>query len=195
MGTLPFFSFSFFLFFKMKEKFITIPLPFLNVNIRGQVWERNRVEIPSGEEHGYYNDSSSSTSIRILALHGWLDNSSTFARIAPYICERFPNTMSVHLTAVDFLGHGLSDHLAKETIDPYNFPSRIIEVSLILKELEWESCYILGHSLGGAVAASGKFTLYSEFSSEFYLLIFFFFFKKNFTFYQPNCKIKKFIND
>ncbi|MEM8768285.1 MAG: alpha/beta hydrolase, partial [Pseudomonadota bacterium] len=38
-----------------------------------------------------------------LALHGWLDNAATFDRLAPLLPE-------LNLVALDFAGHGLSDH-------------------------------------------------------------------------------------
>ena len=39
----------------------------------------------------------------ILALHGWLDNAASFARLAPLLKEYY-------VISIDFPGHGKSDH-------------------------------------------------------------------------------------
>jgi alpha-beta hydrolase superfamily lysophospholipase len=45
---------------------------------------------------------------KILALHGWLDNSNTHAYLAPYLAER-----GYHVVAFDYCGHGKSSHLPR----------------------------------------------------------------------------------
>ena len=42
---------------------------------------------------------------KFIALHGWLDNANTFDRLAPLLPE-------LNLVALDFAGHGYSDHRA-----------------------------------------------------------------------------------
>ena len=44
--------------------------------------------------------------IPTVGLHGWLDNANTFDRLAPLIPE-------LNLVALDFAGHGLSNHRAE----------------------------------------------------------------------------------
>ena len=41
----------------------------------------------------------------VLALHGWLDNAASFARLAPKL-------QGLRIVALDFAGHGHSDHRA-----------------------------------------------------------------------------------
>ena len=39
----------------------------------------------------------------VIALHGWLDNANSFARLAPKL-------EGLRIVALDFAGHGHSDH-------------------------------------------------------------------------------------
>jgi len=49
------------------------------------------------------------TTIRILALHGWLDNCRSFHYLAPRLIEKF-QPGEAELVAIDLPGHGLSSH-------------------------------------------------------------------------------------
>ena len=42
----------------------------------------------------------------VLALHGWLDNAASFARLAPKL-------EGLRIVALDFAGHGHSEHRAE----------------------------------------------------------------------------------
>ena len=44
---------------------------------------------------------------KVLALHGWLDNAASFSHLAPLLLEQ-----QLEITAIDFPGHGWSDHRA-----------------------------------------------------------------------------------
>jgi len=80
---------------------------------------------------------------KVLALHGWLDNAASFSELAPLLpgCE---------VLAMDFPGHGHSDHRAPGHI--YAFFDYVLELSEVLDQLGWDDPVVLGHSLGAAIA-------------------------------------------
>lgn len=80
---------------------------------------------------------------RVLALHGWLDNSSSFGPLA----DRLEN---VQLAAPDFLGHGESSHLSAGMY--YHFVDWVWDTLNVADSLGWDEFILIGHSLGGAVA-------------------------------------------
>lgn len=81
--------------------------------------------------------------VRILALHGWLDNSATFAGLAQQL-------HGVQLLAVDFAGHGYSEHRSPDA--SYHFLDWVGEVIRVADELGWQQFTLLGHSMGAAIA-------------------------------------------
>lgn len=86
----------------------------------------------------------------VMALHGWLDNSASFERMAGNLSE-------VHLVAVDLAGHGRSGH--REGLSPYNIWQDVAEIFAIADALGWDKFSLLGHSRGAiiAVLAAGTF--------------------------------------
>ena len=82
---------------------------------------------------------------KVLCLHGWLDNAASFVPLAPYLQD-------FDLLALDLAGHGFSSHRPQSS--RYYFPENIYDVNAALDELGWESCHIIGHSMGGGVASS-----------------------------------------
>lgn len=81
----------------------------------------------------------------LLALHGWLDNAASFARLAPLLATRF------HVIALDLPGHGHSDHLP--TGAHYSFPDYVRAVLAAADALKLERLALLGHSLGAGIAS------------------------------------------
>lgn len=79
----------------------------------------------------------------VLALHGWLDNASSFARLARALPE-------IRLVAVDLSGHGLSDHRSPDA--SYQIWDDLPQLKGILDALGWETCTLLGHSRGAMIA-------------------------------------------
>jgi pimeloyl-ACP methyl ester carboxylesterase len=82
--------------------------------------------------------------IPVIALHGWLDNSESFAAMAGYMPD-------VDLLALDLAGHGLSDHRAPHA--GYLIWDDLREILAVADQLGWQRFGLLGHSRGGIIAA------------------------------------------
>ncbi|MBW3138813.1 alpha/beta fold hydrolase [Ferrimonas balearica] len=81
----------------------------------------------------------------ILALHGWLDNSESFALLAPALAAE-----GYQVLAPDWAGHGLSDHRAEG--NHYPFLEYLYDLHRVMAQLPSPPCCLLGHSMGGIVA-------------------------------------------
>lgn len=79
-----------------------------------------------------------------FALHGWLDNANTFNRLAPLLPE-------LNLLAVDFAGHGRSQHRPAGV--HYHSLTDIQDVLAIAETLQWSKFNLLGHSMGAAISS------------------------------------------
>lgn len=82
--------------------------------------------------------------IPVIALHGWLDNSESFAQLA----LAMPN---VDLVALDMAGHGHSDHRAAHA--NYLIWDDFREILAVADQLGWQRFGLLGHSRGAIIAA------------------------------------------
>lgn len=81
----------------------------------------------------------------VLALHGWLDNSATYVRLAPVLQQQgFP------IIAIDSLGHGHSDWLGEG--GSYYIWESVAAVYQVIQQLQ-RPVHLLGHSMGAACAA------------------------------------------
>lgn len=80
----------------------------------------------------------------VLALHGWLDNAMTFARLIPKLQE-------MRIVALDFAGHGFSQHKPAGTI--YQLWEAAFDVLAVADSLGWKRFSLLGHSMGAIIAA------------------------------------------
>ncbi len=81
--------------------------------------------------------------VRVIALHGWLDNANSFDFIAPVLPE-------LDLLVLDFAGHGFSDHRPRHT--PYIGMLNIQEIIGVADQLKWENFSLMGHSMGAEVS-------------------------------------------
>jgi len=81
--------------------------------------------------------------VPVLALHGWLDNSSTFDLLAPLLpdCE---------LVALDLAGHGRSGFRSPDAA--YNIWEDVGDLLEVAEQLGWQRFNLLGHSRGAAIA-------------------------------------------
>lgn len=95
---------------------------------------------------------------RILCLHGWMDNCRSYHIIAPYLLQSF----STHIVALDFVGHGHSDHSAEPGVV---LAQHVYYVAEALRVLGWvpglgeaagaepATVTLIGHSMGAGVAS------------------------------------------
>lgn len=108
----------------MAPRDLTLDLPTCGLTLRGLQWQ--------------------GTGTPILALHGWLDNAASFVTLAPELGGR-------PVVAVDFPGHGLSDHMPAGGL--YHFVDGVFVIHEIIRALNWPSYVLLGHSMGGATSS------------------------------------------
>ncbi len=82
--------------------------------------------------------------VPLLALHGWLDNASSFLPMSPMLA-------GYDLVALDMPGHGRSFHYPADA--EYSLFSTILDLLAAADTLGWERFAVLGHSMGGAIAS------------------------------------------
>lgn len=81
---------------------------------------------------------------KVLALHGWLDNSASFVPLSKHL-------QNVDLIAVDLTGHGHSEHRSADA--HYHLPDWVQDIYELTQSLGWQEFHILGHSLGGIISS------------------------------------------
>lgn len=86
----------------------------------------------------------------VLALHGWLDNSSSFFKLAPQL-------ENLHIIALDLAGHGQSSHRPGQAA--YTPWDDINDIFAVADYLGWQRFALLGHSRGAIIGtlAAGVF--------------------------------------
>jgi len=107
-------------------------------------WVEISLRLPNGKRLAGKRWGSLTTpeSTKIIALHGWLDNASTWDKIAPELAKK-----GAVFIALEFLGHGKSDHQDNYTTLLYTSST----ISAI-KVIGWDKFTLIGHSMGAAVA-------------------------------------------
>jgi pimeloyl-ACP methyl ester carboxylesterase len=79
----------------------------------------------------------------VLALHGWLDNASSFDLLAPQL-------LGCEVIALDLAGHGQSGFRSPDAA--YNIWEDVGDVLEVRAQLGWPRVNLLGHSRGAAIA-------------------------------------------
>ena len=79
----------------------------------------------------------------VIALHGWLDNANSFARLAPKL-------QGLRIVALDMAGHGHSAH--RPAGAGYALWDYVHDVLQVAEQLGWQRFALLGHSLGAIVS-------------------------------------------
>jgi pimeloyl-ACP methyl ester carboxylesterase len=112
------------------------------IDMSDSIKER-RIKLSSGELA--IQEWGDNTLPTIVCLHGWLDNSATFHRLAPLLANKY------HLLLVDLPGHGLSQPLAAGA--HYYVWENIETVYELLAVMGLDKVHLLGHSMGGVIAS------------------------------------------
>ncbi|WP_285428993.1 MULTISPECIES: alpha/beta hydrolase [unclassified Pseudomonas] len=81
--------------------------------------------------------------VPVIALHGWLDNANSFARLAPKLT-------GLRIVALDMAGHGHSAHRPPGA--GYALWDYVYDVLQVAEQLGWKRFALLGHSLGAIVS-------------------------------------------
>ena len=94
----------------------------------------------------YQQWGSHNSAKKVLAIHGWLDNSNSFNFLGPYLAER-----GYHVVAYDNIGHGYSSHETASS-NSYTMAPYLGRCRDMIETLKWDKCSVVGHSLGASVA-------------------------------------------
>jgi pimeloyl-ACP methyl ester carboxylesterase len=79
----------------------------------------------------------------VIALHGWLDNANSFARLTPHL-------QGLRIVALDLAGHGHSGHRPPGVT--YNLADYAFDIVQVAEQLGWQQFSLLGHSLGAIIS-------------------------------------------
>ena len=83
--------------------------------------------------------------VRVICTHGWLDNAHSFLPIAHHWSRK-----NGGLLALDWAGHGLSDHRPPGA--HYHFIDYAYDLWTLLEQQNWQDIVLVGHSMGGFVS-------------------------------------------
>ncbi|ACL02765.1 alpha/beta hydrolase fold protein [Desulfatibacillum aliphaticivorans] len=82
----------------------------------------------------------------IILIHGWLCWGAFWKKITPSLSEKF------HVYALDLIGHGLSDKPVDDNFS-YSTEAQARRVVEFMKKKSITNAVIVGHSMGGEIAA------------------------------------------
>ena len=82
---------------------------------------------------------------KFLALHGWCEHAASFERLGPLHHD-------AHVVAIDLPGHGLSYRQPDGA--SYTPQDWLVDLCEVVDALGWLQCTMVGHSLGGTLAAA-----------------------------------------
>jgi len=103
----------------------------------------------------YRNNTGIVPTLRIVCLHGWVDNSATFEILAPLLV----NSLNADIIAIDFAGHGQSNHRLNGS--SYFQLAYAYDIAVALDKLPWTATpmdyknskvVLIGHSMGGGLS-------------------------------------------
>lgn len=107
--------------------------------IAGKRWRKSSSDSKSGPQ------GSNLGPVKVMALHGWMDNAGTFDPLL----ERLDLT-NMDVIALDLPGHGFSSHIPAGMA--YSDVFFVTEVRRVLDSLNWTTVCFIGHSMGSSTA-------------------------------------------
>lgn len=144
-------------------KEISLPLAD-GMTLAGQRWTYGDSKSSSSKDTAAF---AAATPHKILALHGWLDNSASFHYLAPHLVNQLGG--QTELVALDLPGHGWSSHKSLDG-PPTLLSEGVFYVAEALDQLGWTNktdtikdekeqtkahnnvgVTIVGHSMGGGL--------------------------------------------
>jgi pimeloyl-ACP methyl ester carboxylesterase len=105
-------------------------------------WQERSIDV--GARHVALRIHGPDTGIPVLAIHGWRDNAATFELLGPQL-------PALRLIAVDLPGHGLSSW--RDADGDYYIWTYLKDLVAVADALRLTRFDLLGHSMGGAIAA------------------------------------------
>jgi len=99
------------------------------------------------------------SSLQIVCLHGWVDNSASFELLAPFLVEN----LNADVIAIDLAGHGQSNHRLQGS--SYFQLGYAYDICIAIDKLPWNKndgnkIILIGHSMGGGISSviAGSFS-------------------------------------
>ncbi len=93
-----------------------------------------------------YKEWGNTSGTPLIQLHGWLDNANSFDNMNPHLdLNRF------HVFALDFPGHGASDH--RSMSENYHLLEYVQDCEAFARVMKLPKIGVVGHSLGGVVGS------------------------------------------
>jgi pimeloyl-ACP methyl ester carboxylesterase len=114
------------------------------------------LHLPGGLEIAGVSHGDPASPLKVLALHGWMDNAATHHYTAPAAVAA-----GFHVVAIDLPGHGLSSH--RGLADGYGAGSYALAVMEVVEALAhmphaagggsaWRCVTLLAHSMGAGIS-------------------------------------------
>ena len=126
------------------------------IRLAAQFWCRDKKNDIQGVSKG------KDKILRILCLHGWMDNSGIFDSFSKSLISRLESNSkdstqeqqygSVQVVALDLPGHGLSYHRSNDS-PPMVRAEYLYYVAEAARLLQWQESFVLiGHSMGAGIS-------------------------------------------
>jgi len=107
--------------------------------------------------------STTSSSLQIVCLHGWVDNSASFELLAPFLVDN----LNADVIAIDLAGHGQSNHRLQGS--SYFQLGYAYDICIAIDKLPWNKndgnkIILIGHSMGGGICSVIAGSFYEKIS-------------------------------